>query len=102
MSRFMLYHGTVRPSDSYLNTHPDFEYDENDWFSDEYDLEDDDEILYMPRTCEKCGCTFTIYEAMSRYADRIDWPSYIQEYEGEYCGDCAADITDSKFNCDDL
>ena len=97
MSRYMLYHGTVRPSDSYLASHPDFEYDEDDWFSDEYNVEDDDEILYMTRTCEECGCTFNIYDAMSEYADHISWPSYITEFEGEYCGACAAEKIEEKF-----
>ena len=97
MGRFMQYNGTVRPSDSYLRQHPNFEYDEYDWFSDDYDIEDDNEILYMNRTCQKCGASFTIYEAMSEYADRVSYPSYIQEYEGEYCGSCAAEETERKF-----
>ena len=27
MGRYVLYHGDVRPSDSYLAEHPDFHYD---------------------------------------------------------------------------
>lgn len=98
MGRFMLYDGTVRPSDSYLATHelPDLNLDE-DWYNDDYNVEDDDEILDMSRTCEKCGRSFTIREAMSEYSDHIDWPYYESEFEGEVCGYCAIEIINKQF-----
>lgn len=98
MGRFMLYNGDVRPSDSYLATHVLPGYEPDDWYNDDYDVEDDEEILYMPRTCKECLCTFTLYEAMSDYADRIDWPPYTEDNIGEYCGNCAADRTEEQFN----
>ncbi len=97
MGRYVLYHGDVRPSDSYLAEHPDFHYDPDDWYDDDYDVEDDEENLYMQRICDDCNCTFTLYDAMSVHAERIDWPPYLEDYVGEYCGNCAADRTDAKF-----
>ena len=98
MSRFMMYHGEVRPSDSYFKNHPDFDYNDSDWFSDDYDLEDDTESLYMNRICENCGSSFTLYDTMSEYADQIDWPSYAEEYDGCLCASCAIQETESRFN----
>ena len=99
MGRFMLYNGDLRPSDSYLASHELSGYDpEVDTWHDDYDVEDDDEILYEPRTCEMCGASFTIYDAMSDYGDRIDWPGYTEACRGELCGNCAADRTESKFS----
>ena len=98
MGRFYLRgNGDIGPSDSYLETHRLTDYDpDSDWYNDEYNVEEDDEILYMQRTCDKCGCTFTLYEAMSDFADRIDGIKYSQEYSGEYCGNCAADMLEAK------
>ncbi len=95
MGRFYLHNGDVRPSDSYLANH-DLDYDSDDWFNDDYDVEDDVEVLYETRTCNRCGCSFTLYEAMSRYSDRIGYQRYGYDFVGEYCGDCAADITEGQ------
>ena len=97
MGRFYLYHGEVRPSDSYLASHhlPDLEPD--DWYHDDYGVEDDDEVYFAPRICDRCGCSFTLSEAMSVFSDRIDWPPYGEEFVGEYCGDCAAEIYNEKY-----
>ena len=102
MGRFYLHNGDLRPSDDYLASHelPDYEPGD-DWFNDSYDVEDDPTVLYEQRTCEKCGKTFNLYDAMSEYADRISWPDYGYECAGEYCGNCAADIMDEKFQSGD-
>jgi len=97
MSRFVLYYGDLRPSDSYLASHPEFHYDSDDWFDDDYDIEDDDEIMYMSRTCDVCGRTFTLYDAMSEYAGREPGLSYLPEFDGSLCGHCAADKTDEEY-----
>lgn len=97
MSRYMLYGDTLRPSDSYLRAHPDFDYEPDTWFSDDYDLENDEEILNMSRQCKKCGCSFTVSEAIRDFASRISGASYAKEYEGEYCGNCAADKYEKNF-----
>ena len=98
MGRFYLHNGDLQPSDEYLQTHTLPDYDpEYDWFNDSYDVEDDPTVLYEQRTCEKCGCSFTLYEALSDYADRIDYPPYSEDNAGEYCGNCAADNTEAKF-----
>lgn len=101
MSRFMQYTSPddVRPSDSYLSMHPITDvdvYDPDVWFDDNYDLDDDIEILTMPRVCSKCGCTFTIEDAEDEYYQILsmhhsDFRLYRDDYEGEYCGACAAE-----------
>lgn len=100
MGRFYLHHGNLQPSNAYLTANPLPDYDPDDWFNDSYDVEDDEEVLYELRVCEKCGCTFNLYDAMSDYAHRIDWPDYGYEFAGEYCGNCAAGITETKFQND--
>lgn len=97
MGRFMLHEGSIRPSDNYLANHPLPNYSPDDWFNDEYDVEDDDVVLYEQRICRDCHCSFTLYDAMSEYADRIDWPPYTEDNVGEYCGNCAADRTEKQF-----
>lgn len=99
MGKFYLHCGSLRPSRQYLQTHelPDYDPDD-DWYNDFYDVNDDDTVLYEPRTCDCCGRSFTLYEALSDYADHIDWPSYGDKFSGEYCGNCAAEIVESEFN----
>lgn len=101
MSRYFLYYDDLRPSDSYLASHPDFVYNPDDWYSDDYDLDEDDEILHMSRTCKECGCSFTLEEAINDYCWRFESFRYENEFEGEYCGHCAADITEAKFEDED-
>jgi len=104
MSRFMRYGRNVRPSDSYLKTHelPYTDvYDPDTWFDDCYNLEDDIEILTMPRICENCGRQFTIEEASDEYSEIlssfvIGFDPYTSAYEGEYCGECAAEDFESR------
>lgn len=98
MGRFYLHNGDLQPSDEYLQTHTLSGYNpEYDWFHDDYDVEDDPTVLYEYRTCEKCGCSFTLSEAFSDYYDRIDWPNYGEKSAGEFCGNCTADMVDEEF-----
>ena len=98
MGRFVLYKGNLRPSDSYLATHSLPDYDPEDWYNDAYDVEDDEEVLYEQRICSDCHAPFTLYDAMSICTSSVDWPSYLDEFAGEYCGDCAADRLRKMFS----
>lgn len=89
--------GEIGPSKEYLRNNRSLRYQIGDVFNDDYDVENDDAILYCSRICDRCGKTFTLYDAMSEYADRIDWPEYSYNFIGEYCGNCAADITEENF-----
>lgn len=97
MSRYMIYKDAVRPSDSYLLSHPNFHYDPEEWFDDDYDLDEDLEVLTIPRTCDRCGCSFTIEQAIVDYSARIDFPYYALQFIGDLCGNCAADSIEKKF-----
>ena len=99
MGKFYLHNGSLQPSEKYLQSHDLPGYDpDNDWFNDDYDVFDDETVLYEPRTCDRCGCTFNLYDAISTCADHVDWPDYGYKFSGEYCGDCAAEILNSEFN----
>ena len=66
----------------------------------QYDLNDDEEELEKTYVCECCGCTFTLGEALSDFADRFNYDLSYNGcgYDGSLCGNCAADEEEAKFN----
>ena len=76
----------------------------SNWFKraiddSEYNVEDDFEEMNKPRKCRKCGCTFTLDEAFSDFLHRFNCDLSYNGcgYDGKICGNCAADIEESKF-----
>lgn len=105
MSAFMLYHEPrdYRPSDSYLAEHElDCDvFDEDVLEDEEYNYEDDYEIMTMPRTCHNCGCSFTLNQALYDYSyclsqTYMDFSPYGSVCSGEYCGGCAAEMWEDE------
>ena len=101
MGAFMLYKypRDYRPSDSYLASHSlDCDvYDEDTLQDEEYNYEDDYEIMTMSRTCSNCGRGFTLDQALYDYSfilsqTYIGFPPYEEICSGEYCGGCAAEM----------
>lgn len=101
--RFMLYNGELRPSDSYLETHPMPDYRKDDWYNAAYDYRQDEEVFLTQRTCEKCGKTFTLPEAAERVKSYFKpYPiEYAEHFKGEVCGDCAIKEIESIFTRDE-
>ena len=97
MGRFYECNGKYGPSESYLETHqlPDFD-PENDWYNDEYDVEEDDEVYLGLQNCAKCGASYTIADLLSSFREilernyHIDPGSY-DEFDESLCPDCAAE-----------
>lgn len=76
----------------------------SDWYEralddPDYNVEDDYDEMTAVRTCEKCGCSFTLDEAFSVFSERFngDFSYRGCGYGGYLCGDCAADEEESKF-----
>ena len=100
MGAFMIYHypRDCRPSDSYLATHSlDCDVYDPDVLEDEdYNYEDDYEIMTMDRTCHVCGRHYTLDEALYDYMVILsqtcdDFLPYEEICFGDYCGACAAE-----------
>ena len=47
--------------------------------------------MNMTRMCEKCGKSFTLADAIMEYDSFADGTSYMENYAGEICGECAID-----------
>ena len=96
LGRFMLYHGKVRPSDSYLASHTLPGYAADDWYHEAYDINDDEEALQMKRVCKQCGKEFTLSDAAGEYDSAMGWPYYTEEFIGDLCAECAIRVTKDK------
>lgn len=100
MGRFYMYNGELGPSPRWLAEHPDFEYDpDEDCESDDYEVEDDDDVFLSERTCAECGTVFTLDELMSRFSEVMDrqynldagtYEYNASEFDDNLCPQCAA------------
>jgi len=74
-----------------------FEFIEKGIDDPNYDVRNDFEAMCeVVYTCEKCGDTFTLEEAASRFYDNTHGEDYFSCGNcGELCGDCASEKYDS-------
>lgn len=97
--RFMLYHGRVRPSDTYLKTHPLPDYREGDWLNDAYDLQNDHDVFLAERVCAYCGASYALPETIETV--KCSFAPYpiacTALFVGDVCGPCALKEINSVF-----
>ena len=73
-----------------------YEWMERAYDDPDYDVENDEEAMQQTYTCDECGCTFTLEEAIYDFAVRIDGITYRGSgYCCDLCGNCAADKVES-------
>ncbi len=94
---FVLHHGILSPSESYLMTHELPNYSPDDLGNKAYLVTDDEDVLLEKRVCERCGAEFTLAEALVQCRRKLDYPSYLYENNGRFCGNCVAESYKARF-----
>lgn len=55
----------------------------------DYDIMNDSEEVFKPRTCCVCGCSFNYSQATDEYNSTVNDPSHMYSVLWDLCGQCA-------------
>ncbi len=98
MGKFSEIDGELRPSKEYLESHTLIDYDENDVWHDDYEVEDDTVAMSLIRNCKKCGKPFTLAAAIEGFDNHFEGEFfYLEEFVGQLCGKCAIADVEADF-----